>query len=157
MYDLIQVLKRLTSAHALKVFITEFPNYFLFNKKVREAYFSGLENRQILEGVLSGDILAKEVWNQRYYPLKEPVGSRNPVHQAFKGNGDIVQILEKGSIPENIRETIMGHYNDYMRIEDFISGRHIPTLDLFYRNIHGEQAPKREQIEEQINEYSIRN
>ena len=156
-YNLMQVLRKMTSFSTLREFIKDFPNYSLFNQNERDSYFNGLENHQILQKVLSGDISAKEIWNRKYYLLKGSAAAsgyskKNPLRQPFKGKGDISQILKSDGIPEDIAAKIMDHYNNNMRIGRFIKGSHVPSLHHFSRNLHdGNELTK-----EQVKEYSDR-
>lgn len=154
-YNLVQVLREMTSEYALGEFINDFPNYLLFNENLRNKYFSDLEDDQILKGVLSGDISSKEVWSQKYHLPKRLTSNKNFVYQAFKGKMDIAQALEQAFFPENIKEQITNHYNNYVRIGSFIKGRHIPSLHHFSKNLHnGEELTKEQTIEysKRINE-----
>ena len=154
-YNLVQVLREMTSEYALREFINDFPEYPLFNERSRDVYFSNLENDQILKGILSGDISSKEVWSQKYYLPKKLTPNKNLVHQAFKGKIDIAQALEQDFFPESIKEQIINHYNNYMRVGGFIRGKHIPSLSHFSENLHnGEELTNEQTVEysKRINE-----
>ncbi len=152
--NIIQVLKKATTASSLLEFSKDFPNHPFFNQNERDQYFSGLENQQILKGILSDEISAEEIWSKRYYPLKKgpSYGRKSLMHQVFQGDGDIHQVLQDSFIPGNIREEIIGYYNNHMRIAYFIDGRHTPDLYHFSENLHN----GKKLTEEQIKEYSRR-
>lgn len=151
-YSLIQFLRRMVSKHTLEEFVKYFPDYPLFNEKVREQYFSGLKNNQILQGILSGDISVEEVWDRRYYPfikLSSRAAGKNPLylHQAFKGEEDIHQVLNQFSIPMDTKEKIEKLYESYRKREDFINGKHIPSLEDFSKYLHSGEELTQEQTE----------